>query len=58
MKKLVLLMMTVLFAASVMMIGCKKEAAAPTPAEPVVQPAPAPAPEPAPAPAPVKPAKR
>lgn len=58
MKKLVLLMMTVVFAASLLMIGCKKEAEAPKPAEPVAQPAPAPAPEPAPAPAPAKPAKR
>jgi len=64
MKKYFVLILTLVFVATVGLVGCKKkEQAAQPAATPVVTPPPAPAPAPAPAPtkpapAPAKPAKK
>jgi hypothetical protein len=59
MKKISIIMLSIVLALSVAFLGCEKKAEAPKPAEqPAVAPPPAPEPAPvAPAPEPAKPAK-
>ena len=60
MRKLLLVTLAGMFAASMLLTACEKKKEVPKPAAPVVQPAPAPAPAPPPPPppAPSKPAKK